>query len=82
MNMVHVCDCMTNAVLVVFEASSIFLISPYVFFADGKQYNTATEVYLEIIQPNGEWQVQNKSAARPLYDVQILGVSHTQTQGR
>ena len=81
MNIVNVYDRMTDALLLTFECAAVFLISPCVFFADGTQYNTTMEVYLETITAN-DVVMQNKSVARPLYDVQILGASHTHKEGR
>lgn len=74
MKIVNVLNCTTDIPLLTFEAESIYLATPFLFFADGKRFETRTEVFIETIDHDG-LHIQQQCACPN--GTRILGASHT-----
>lgn len=72
MNLVQVLERATGVYVLWFEAHSVYMVNSKLFFADGKKYQTAMEVYIEIINDDNETikTLGNRSGALPQPEVQ------------
>lgn len=77
MKIVNVLNCTTDIPLLTFEADSVFLVSPFLFFVDGKRFETRSEVFIETIDDNG-LNIQQKCTCPN--GARILGASHTKKE--
>lgn len=72
MKLIQVREIITGAYVLWFEAHSVYMVHSREFYADGKKYQTAMEVTIEIINDDNETieTLGNKSGALPQPEVQ------------